>query len=66
MKQPDNIQDAMREIDRLLSAASADLERYLLSENPVMEFSPEYFESVKDAVLDARMLVIWAKNSLIK
>jgi len=66
MKQPDNIQDAVREIDRLLSAASTDLERYLMSENPMMEFSPEYFESVKDAVLDARMLVIWTKDNFVK
>lgn len=29
-----------------------------------MEFSPEYFESVKDAVLDARLLAVWVRDQL--
>jgi hypothetical protein len=61
---PKNVHDALRHIDNLLVSAGDDLERYLMSENPAMEFSPEYFESVKDAVLDARLLAVWVRDQL--
>ena len=64
MNPPKNVHDALRHIDNLLASAGTDLEQYLLSENPTMEFSPEYFESVKDAVLDARLLAVWVRDQL--
>ncbi len=62
MKKPDNIHDALRQLNTLLAAAGNDLERYLESPSDI---GPEYFESVKDAVLDARLLVTWIRDNFI-
>ena len=60
MKVPENKLDAIENIHRLLSAAARDLHRYL--DAPEDHYAPEYFESVKDAVLDAHLLVTWLKD----
>lgn len=60
MKRPDNIHDALRHIHNLTSCIAQDVEKFL--DNP-SDFSPEYFEGVKDAALDAHMLVTWIKDN---
>jgi hypothetical protein len=62
MKNPDNIHDALRQLNTLLAAAGNDLERYLESPSDI---SLEYFEVVKGAVLDARLLVTWIRDNFI-
>jgi len=62
MKNPDNIHDALRQLNTLLAAAGNDLERYLESPSDI---GPEYFEAVKGAVLDARLLVTWIRDNFI-
>lgn len=57
---PNNVNEALDSLHALLFAAGSDLEHYLLSPQ---DYSPEYFESVKDAVLDAHMLVTWIKDN---
>ena len=57
---PHNVAEALDSVHALLFAAGSDLEHYLLSPQ---DYSPEYFESVKDAVLDAHMLVTWIKDN---
>jgi hypothetical protein len=57
---PNNVAEALDSLHALLFAAGSDLEHYLLSPQ---DYSPEYFESVKDAVLDAHMLVTWIKDN---
>lgn len=58
---PQNKLEAIERIHKLLSAAGDDLVRYL--DLPDEHFAPEYFESVKDAVLDAHLLVSWLKDA---
>jgi hypothetical protein len=38
-----------------------DMNNYM--DNP-QDYSPEYFESVKDAALDAHLLVTWVRDML--
>jgi hypothetical protein len=58
---PKSIREALDIVHERLFAAGSDLDHYLLSPP---DYSPEYFESVKDAVLDAHMLVTWIKDTL--
>jgi hypothetical protein len=60
MKRPDSLTAALQHLHKLLGAAGTDLEKYL--EAPA-DYTPEYFESVKDCVLDAHMLVTWIKDN---
>ena len=62
MKKPESKVEAVEQIHILLLAAANDLTRYL--DAPEDHFAPEYFESVKDAVLDAHMLVSWIKDRI--
>lgn len=64
MKQPRNIHDALRHLHNLTMSIGTDLENYLVDENPMLNFSTEYFESIKDAALDANMLVTWIKDNM--
>ena len=57
---PKNVNEALDMVQTRLFAAGSDLEHYLLSPQ---DYSPEYFESVKDAVLDAHLLVTWIKDN---
>jgi hypothetical protein len=61
MKKPNNVTEALNSVHTLLSAAGSDLEMYLRHPK---EYVPEYFEAVKDVVLDAHMLVTWIKDNL--
>ena len=62
MRKPETTREAVDQLHTLLLAAANDLTRYL--DAPEDHFAPEYFESVKDAVLDAHMLVSWLKDQL--
>ena len=61
MKSPQNVHAVLNEIHKLLGAIAGDLENYL--EDPVV-FGPEYFESIRDAALDAHLLTTWVKDQL--
>jgi len=61
MKRPDNIHDALRHLQNLTLCIARDTENYL--DNPG-DFSPDYFEGVKDAALDAHLLVTWVRDNL--
>lgn len=60
MKKPESKMEALDQMHRLLSAASTDLGRYI--DDP-SKYIPEYFESVRDVVLDAHLLVTWLKDA---
>ncbi len=63
MKRPDNINDALNHLHKLIGAVAQDLENYL--EDPTIH-GDEYFEDVKTAALDAHMLVSWIKDILME
>ena len=58
---PTNVNEALDSVHALLYAAGVDLEAYL--DNPA-DIQPEFFESVKDAVLNAHLLVTWIKDNI--
>jgi hypothetical protein len=64
MIQPKNIHDALRHMHNLLSCIGKDLDAFMNDDNPYVTYSPEYFDSIKDAVLDAHMLTTWIKDNL--
>jgi hypothetical protein len=61
MQRPDNIHDALRQLHDLTMAIANDLNNYM--DNPA-DHQPEYFEAVKDAALDAHLLVTWVRDDL--
>lgn len=61
MKPPKNIHDALRRIQALTSCVAIDIGNYL--DDPSI-YGPEYFEDIKDAALDAHLLVTWIKDNL--
>jgi len=58
---PKNIHDALRHLHDLTMSIANDMNNYM--DNP-QDYSPEYFESVKDAALDAHLLVTWVRDML--
>ena len=60
MERPDNIHDALRHLHELTMAIANDMNNYM--DNP-QDYTPEYFESVKDAALDAHLLVTWVRDN---
>ena len=62
MKQPDNINDALRHLHNLTMSIAMHLERYINDEQ--MQYDAEYYEDVKAAALDAHLLVTWVKDNL--
>ena len=60
MERPDNIHDALRRLHELTMAIANDMNNYM--DNP-QDYKPEYFESVKDAALDAHLLVTWVRDN---
>jgi len=62
MMKPKNIHDALRQIQTLTSCIARDTENYL--DSPGDYVPSEYFEDVKDAALDAHMLVTWVRDNL--
>lgn len=61
MKQPTDIHAALARIHTLLGAIAEDLTRYM--DDPA-DYDHEYFQPIKDAALDAHMLVTWVKDQL--
>ena len=62
MKKPDNINDALRHLHDLTMAIANDLTNYM--DSPA-DHQPEYFEAVKDAALDAHLLVTWVRDNFV-
>lgn len=62
MKQPTDIHAALARIHTLLGAIAEDLTRYMDDES--LQYNAEYFQAVKDAALDAHLLVTWVKDQL--
>jgi len=60
MNRPDNIHDALRHLHNLTMCIANDVDTYI--KNP-QDHAPEYFEGVKDAALDAHLLVTWIKDN---
>ena len=69
---PNNVNEALDSVHARLIAAGSDLEQYLSACRACAEagapFSPqnypaEYFEAIKDVVLDAHLLVTWIKDN---
>ena len=61
MKRPDNIHEALTYLHHLTMGIANDLNNYM--DNPA-DYSPEYFEGVKDAALDAHLLVTWIRDNI--
>ena len=61
MKRPDNINEALGHLHNLTMSIANDLLNYM--DNP-QDYTPEYFEDVKDAALDAHLLVTWVRDNL--
>jgi len=61
MKRPDNINEALLQLHNLTMSIANDLLNYM--DNP-QDYTPEYFEDVKDAALDAHLLVTWVRDNL--
>ena len=57
---PKNIHDALRHLHNLTMGIANDLLNYM--DNP-QNYTPEYFENVKDAALDAHLLVTWVRDN---
>lgn len=62
MKQPDNINDALRQLHILTLCIAEDLGRYINDED--MQYDAEYFKDVEAAALDAHLLVTWVKDNI--
>jgi len=62
MMKPKNIHDALRHLQNLTMGIARDTENYL--DSPGDYVPSEYFEDVKDAALDAHMLVTWVRDNL--
>jgi hypothetical protein len=60
---PTNVAEALAHVHALLLAAGGDLEQACDAGNPEV-YSKDYYESVKDAVLDAHLLVTWIKDNI--
>lgn len=61
MKQPTDIHAALARIHTLLGAIARDADN---PNDPIMQSYPEYFQPIKDAALDAHLLVTWVKDQL--
>lgn len=59
MKRPDNIQDALRHLHYLTMGIAQ--ETGALMETPALHGG--HLESIKDAALDAHLLVTWIKDN---
>jgi len=59
---PKNLHDALRHLQNLTMGIARDTENYL--DSPGDYVPSEYFEDVKDAALDAHMLVTWVRDNL--
>ena len=59
---PKNLHDALRHLQNLTMGIARDTENYL--DSPGDYVPSEYFEDVKDAALDAHLLVTWVRDNL--
>jgi len=61
MKNPDNLHDALTHLHTLLAGIAMDASH---ENDRVIESYPDYFNPIKDAALDAHLLVTWIKDNL--
>lgn len=61
MKPPRDTHDALRRVQSLLSTIARDAS---YENDRVIESYPDYFEPIKDAALDAHLLVTWVRDQL--
>ena len=61
---PNNVNEALDSVHARLFAAGFALEQYLLNAQDLSPDDREDLEEVKDAVLDAHMLVTWIKDNI--
>ena len=61
MKNPDNLHDALRHLHTLLAGIATDAS---YPNDRVIESYPDYFDPIKNAALDAHLLVTWIKDNL--
>ena len=65
MKRPDNINEALLQLHNLTMAIAQDLLNYVdRPQDFDLASLVEYFEDVKDAALDAHLLVTWVRDNL--
>ena len=62
MLKPKSVHDALRHLHNLTMCVAQDLDTYL--DNRPGDYSPEYFEAIRDAALDAHLLVTWIKDNI--
>jgi len=61
MKRPDNLNDALTHLHKLLAGIARDAS---YENDRVIESYPEYFDPIKNAALDAHLLTTWIKDQL--
>ena len=61
MKRPDNLHDALAHLHKLLAGIARESSN-LMEASTV---NPNYLEPIKDAALDAHLLVTWIKDNLM-
>lgn len=61
MQKPKDIHAALQQLHDLTMSIANDMNNYM--DNP-QDYKPEYFESVKDAALDAHLLVTWIRDQI--
>jgi hypothetical protein len=61
MQNPKDAQEALQYIYQLTMSIANDMNNYL--DNPG-DYTPEFFEAVKDAALDAHLLVTWVRDRI--
>ena len=65
MKRPDNINEALLQLHNLTMAIAQDVLNYVdRPQDFDLASLAEYFEDVKDAALDAHLLVTWVRDNL--
>lgn len=61
MKRPDDLHDALAHLHKLLAGIARESSN-LMEASTV---NPNYLEPIKDAALDAHLLVTWIKDNLM-
>ena len=61
MQKPKDIHAALQQLHDLTMSIANDMCNYM--DNP-QDYKPEYFEAVKDAALDAHLLVTWVRDRI--
>ena len=60
---PNNVNEALDMVQTRLLAAGSDLWLYLINSEDLLPEDMEALQEIKDAVLDAHLLVTWIKDN---